>query len=696
MDYEGNWRDIFQNWEALAYSYPDFIQGMIFKFVNASTFDGYNPYRLTKNGFDWEISDPEDPWSFIGYWGDHQIIYLQKLLEILDKFHPTVLEGLYEKEWFVYANVPYKIKDYPEIQANPKDTIEFDFEQDKEIRISRDKHGADGALLRDQKGGICHVSFMEKILATTLSKLSNFVPEAGIWMNTQRPEWNDANNALVGNGTSIVTLCYLRRWMHFLAQSVDNTRTTGFHISEELHLLFSAIYSVLTNGLPLLTAKMGDRERKIMVDSLGKAGAHFRNTIYQDGFQGKKTHLSNAELKDFIQIVLKFIDHTLQHNVRADKLYHSYNLITFSGDALTIAYLDEMLEGQVAILSSGYLNAAQSLEVLDALRNSSLYRPDQESYILYPNKELPGFLKKNTISEQDIQTSKVLVKLASENNQSIIQQDINGKYHFKSSFRNAGYLKKALEQLKKTTDLPEHEEALILELYEKVFNHKAFTGRSGTFYGYEGLGSIYWHMVSKLLLATQETCQAAIDAKTEDGIVTKLIHHYDEIKAGIGVHKSPVVYGAFTTDPYSHTPAGRGAQQPGMTGQVKEDILSHLGETGVIVQGGTIHFQPEMLSADKYLKAEQFVTVTDLAGNFKNIHLEKGEILFTFCQVPVIYHQSDVVKTELTYADGSVKTVEGTALDQEVSKSLFSRKGDISHIKVYLNISSSARSKMYH
>ena len=27
---------------------------MIFKFLNASTFDGYNPYRVTKGGFDWE------------------------------------------------------------------------------------------------------------------------------------------------------------------------------------------------------------------------------------------------------------------------------------------------------------------------------------------------------------------------------------------------------------------------------------------------------------------------------------------------------------------------------------------------------------------------------------------------------------------------------------------------------------------
>ncbi len=80
LDYAGNWRDIFQNWEALAHSYPEFIDGMIFKFLNASTFDGYNPYRITKHGMDWERIEADDPWSYIGYWGDHQIIYLLKFL----------------------------------------------------------------------------------------------------------------------------------------------------------------------------------------------------------------------------------------------------------------------------------------------------------------------------------------------------------------------------------------------------------------------------------------------------------------------------------------------------------------------------------------------------------------------------------------------------------------------------------------
>ena len=63
LSYQGNWRDIFQNWEALGISYPGFLESMVCKFVNASTADGYNPYRITRDGIDWEVHDPNNPWS---------------------------------------------------------------------------------------------------------------------------------------------------------------------------------------------------------------------------------------------------------------------------------------------------------------------------------------------------------------------------------------------------------------------------------------------------------------------------------------------------------------------------------------------------------------------------------------------------------------------------------------------------------
>ncbi len=123
----------------------------------------------------------------------------------------------------------------------------------------------------------------------------------------------------------------------------------------------------------------------------------------------------------------------------------------------------------------------------------------------------------------------------------------------------------------------------MLSIYESVFNHKSFTGRSGTFYKYEGLGSIYWHMVSKLLLAVQETYQKAESENADPSKLSELKEFYYDIKEGIGVDKNPNDYGAFPTDPYSHTPSFSGVQQPGMTGQVKEDIISRFGELGVTI-----------------------------------------------------------------------------------------------------------------
>ena len=64
---------------------------MIFKFADASTADGYNPYRIMRDGFDWEVLDPHDAWSYIGYWGDHQVVYLLKLLEVSARYHPGAL-----------------------------------------------------------------------------------------------------------------------------------------------------------------------------------------------------------------------------------------------------------------------------------------------------------------------------------------------------------------------------------------------------------------------------------------------------------------------------------------------------------------------------------------------------------------------------------------------------------------------------
>lgn len=690
LDYEGNWRDIFQNWEALGRSYPEFVEGMIHKFLNATTFDGYNPYRITKDGFDWEIIEPDDPWSYIGYWGDHQIIYLLKLLELLEDHAPGRLAAYFDDVLFVYANVPYRIKAFSDIMKDPKDTIEFDHEADQQIRKKRAALGADGALLSSRKEEIYRVNFIEKILATLLAKLSNFIPEGGIWMNTQRPEWNDANNALVGNGVSMVTLYYLQRFLYFLKKLLDASEQTEVAISAELADFFKGVSKTLVQYKNLLSGQINDRDRRRILTGVGEAGSDYRSKIYDQAFSGKKESLSMADLRSFIDLSLRYLGHSIEANKRTDDLYHAYNLMTVEGEEeISISYLSEMLEGQVAVLSSGYLSSGQALQVLDALKASKLFREDQYSYVLYPNKDLPGFMEKNNIPEASVKTSPLLQKLVDDGNVGIIERDIRGAYHFNGNFRNANDLRDALEALSDTqyASMAATDKEKILRIFEQLFNHKAFTGRSGTFFGYEGLGSIYWHMVSKLQLAVQECCLRAIEDNESEETIGRLLEHYYEINEGIGLHKSPDLYGAFPTDPYSHTPAGRGAQQPGMTGQVKEDILSRFGELGVFIREGRLCFDPCLLRKEEFIKQPETFEYVDVHSEQQQIPLETGSLCFTFCQAPVVYRIAEHDAIEVIRHHQASARFESLTLDASISEQVFARTGEVLRINVQVDAS---------
>lgn len=688
LNYQGNWRDIFQNWEALALSFPGYLESMITKFLNASTADGYNPYRVTRDGIDWEIFEPEKAWSNIGYWGDHQIIYLLKLLELSSKHDSSKLASMISDDIFTYANVPYRIKDYQDLLRDPHNTIDFDFELHNKINEREKEIGTDAKFLANESGELVFVNLSEKLLVTLLSKLTNFIPGAGIWMNTQRPEWNDANNALVGYGVSMVTLYYIRRYVAYLIDLFENMDLEKIVLSEEVNILFEEISKVFSENEQNLRAKISDEVRKSMLDELGTAGSKFREVIYNSDFSSKKKDKKISDVVNFLKTTQKFFDNTIESNRRSDGLYHSYNLMSVVNDnEIKITNLYEMLEGQVAVLSSGYLETSESINLLEALRSSALYRENQNSYILYPERVLPQFIQKNNISDDDFNSSNLLQKLVEIGNRDIVIRDVNGEVHFNGEIRNAAILKSRLKEmgLNDVSELVAKEEDQILNIYESVFNHKEFTGRSGTFYKYEGLGSIYWHMVSKLQLVVQETFYNEQKKNNNISDLAKLKEYYYNIKEGIGLKKSPEDYGAFPTDPYSHTPSFSGVQQPGMTGQVKEDIISRFGELGVIVDSGKIVINPKLLKNDEFLSEEKNFVYYDVSGKKKELKLSPNSLAFTYCQVPFVYLQGDENKIIVHKKNDEQIELNNLMLDEALSKSVFNRKGNIEKVIVSLN-----------
>jgi len=482
----------------------------------------------------------------------------------------------------------------------------------------------------------------------------------------------------------MVTLCYLRRLQHFLRELYIENPDNQFKVSEEVIEFFKSINATFIQNEPCLKNEFSDKQRESITEALGNAGSDYRQKFYRDGFSGKKQIVSGKELVSFFDVTLKFIDQSILRNKRSDNLYHSYNLISFTEDGVKIRHLYEMLEGQVAVLTSGLLEPSEANKVLDALKQSAMFRKDQYSYMLYPDRQLPRFTEKNIIPAELVSKSKLLMELVRINNNSILYKDIDGLFHFNHGFRNSSNLKKSLDLLEPELKIKLAEKEYIIDLYEKVFDHQSFTGRSGTFYGFEGLGCIYWHMVSKLMLAIYENYLLAFKSEAGDDQLEKLIHHYYDVRAGLGLNKKPEVYGAFPTDAYSHTPGNGGAKQPGMTGQVKEDIISRMGELGVIVESGRISFNPGLLRRSEFLcSSDEFHCIT--SGNIElTLPLEIDSLAFTVCQVPVIYHISSGNSIRITNRDGNSE-VDGLILNEVTSASIFNRTGYVRQLDVYLN-----------
>ena len=687
LSYQGNWRDIFQNWEALCVSYPEFIESVIAKFVNASTIDGYNPYRITKSGIDWEVEEPEDPWSFIGYWGDHQIIYLLKMLELSEKYHPQKLTDLLHQSIFCYANVPYRIKSFEAMLVNAKSTVDYDEQSALNIAQKVQSVGSDGKLIWDKNGDVYQVNLLEKLLVPLLCKLGNLVVDGGIWLNTQRPEWNDANNALVGHGVSVVTLNYLRRYVHFL-QGLLAKQHQDVELSVEVALWLQDTALILSELTPQLdNAPVTDELRFEVLEALGQAACNYRTSVYQKESFSHKVITTLPAIQSLLIDALNVIDHSINKNIKEDGLFHSYNLLSLGENTAQIKHLYPMLEGQVAALSSSAISPAKAADVLEALFASDIFRPDQNTFMLYPDKSQIGFLAKNVVPTEQLKKIPVLMDMLEHNESSIVTQDVSGNYRFNANLKNNSDLLAQLSRLRpRFTLLTSTTSTQIENLYEEVFNHHAFTGRSGGMFGFEGLGSVYWHMVSKLLLAVQENFLQAIDDDSDVTLIKRLGDVYYHIRQGIGFNKTPQEYGAFPCDPYSHTPKHAGAQQPGMTGQVKEEILTRFGELGVKVERGEVRFAPTLLRRQEFTKIAQTYRYLDVSDHWQEIALPVNSIAFTWCQVPVIYEFTEgEAKLTVTLEEGERVKSNVCGLEPSLAKELFARSGKIKSICVLLN-----------
>jgi len=583
VNYQGNWRDIFQNWEALLCSEPAYTGSTIAVFLSAMTPDGYNPYRIGREGIDWEVPEADNPWSHIGYWGDHQIIYLLRLLETAQSRSPGLLQDAWDRCLFSFADVPYRLKPHAEQVAHPKSTIEFDLAAHERAHGLAAQIGSDGLRVCDAAGLPVLATLGEKLAIIVLAKAGSLVPGGGLWLHTQRPEWNDANNALAGHGLSIVTLAQLRRFLVFIRDLPGADRP---FVAAKATLSALDRFAGLLQDTPLAAVRDA-RARRAFVDGAGALLDDWRAQAYRGAAGRQAATAPHGLLPALARALLPLVDATLAAARRDDGLFDSYNVVTFTEQRAEVGRLYPMLEGQVAMLSAGLLSPGEAADLLDTLFASPMYTPGRHSFLLYPDRALPGFLERNRLDEQALALP-VVAQLLESGRADLLQKQSDGTVRFAPTLANREDLEAAGSGLGAALKP-------LAEAYERILRHHEFTGRSGTMFGYEGLGCIYWHMVAKLLLAVQGQVFEASDRGAPE--LDRLKAHYRRVRDGLGYRKPAAEYGAFPADPYSHTPGEGGAQQPGMTGQVKEEILTRWGELGLRFQDGQIRIDPVLIDA---------------------------------------------------------------------------------------------------
>jgi hypothetical protein len=463
-----------------------------------------------------------------------------------------------------------------------------------------------------------------------------------------------------------VSTCYLKRFLSELTEVIEALTGSSASLSESVATWLNETREAYAHiAASLSAADITDATRRSYLDRVALPYEAHRARAYSRRLGGRVS-VSHDALLTLCASAITVCEWTLKRARRVDGLYDAYRLMRRHPDGgLGVTALPLMLEGQVALLSSGVLDPSEAADLVDALFTSGLYRADQKSFTLMVPVARPGFMAVNAVDVSPL----IAETLSRATSWGVLRQDDSGTWRFHPELSSHRDLAERLDG----HHASEAERTALATAYEATFEHHRFLGRSGAMYSYEGIGCIYWHMVAKLLLAVGE---CATEAESDRTSRSRLVGLYQRVRDGLGFRRSAKSYGAFPADPYSHTPAHRGAQQPGMTGLVKEDLLTRYLELGVALHGGQLSFAPQLLQTSEFIAQ---------AGSFKGHARPAHALAFTLAGVPVIYVLGDSARIQLIAQDETERTIEGPSLDVEASARWLGREGGPRVVYVTVN-----------
>jgi hypothetical protein len=119
-----------------------------------------------------------------------------------------------------------------------------------------------------------------------------------------------------------------------------------------------------------------------------------------------------------------------------------------------------------------------------------------------------------------------------------------------------------------------------------------------------------------------------------------------------------------------------------MTGQVKEEILTRMGELGAHVRNGEIHFEPTLLKISEFFAEPHVFRYYGIDGSPEAWELGPDTLAFTLCQVPVCYELSERASITVERRDGGLAEFDRSFLAPDVSSGIFRREDVIRRLRV--------------
>jgi len=128
-----------------------------------------------------------------------------------------------------------------------------------------------------------------------------------------------------------------------------------------------------------------------------------------------------------------------------------------------------------------------------------------------------------------------------------------------------------------------------------------------------------------------------------------------------------------------------------LTGQVKEDVISRISELGLVIRNGEIVFDAALINTEEILDKKQLFEYYSIDGENRQISLDKNQLVYTFCQVPVIYTFSDEEKISVYFKNGKADKIQGNTINEKISTMIFSRSGEVKSVEVTLKADKNVR-----